>query len=82
MKHSRFVYDISEPITPEQQLTLVLPPQSFHLIPNLKYRNFMNIYPQFYPKKFSVHSLGKKWIYECESNIPILSTEFIRKILV
>ena len=81
MKYSRFVYDHTLPITPEQQLTLVLPPESVHLIPNVKYQQFHKLYPQYYPTKFGVHSLGKKWIYECESNIPILTTKFIRLML-
>jgi 5'-3' exonuclease len=82
MKYERFVYEHTTPITPEQQLTLVLPPESFHLNPNKKYTLFPTMYPQFYPKKFGVHSLGKKWIYECESNIPVLPSKFIRLMLV
>lgn len=77
-----FSYTNEPPITPEQQLALVLPPQSYHLNPNAKYKDFPKMYPQFYPQKFGVHSLGKKWIYECESNIPILTTKFIRLMLV
>ena len=78
----RFVYNHELPITPEQQLVLVLPPQSYNLIPNTKYQEFLNKYPQFFPSRFGVHSLGKKWIYECESNIPIISSKFLRKILI
>ena len=77
-----FSYTNELPITPEQQLVLVLPPHSFHLNPNDKYKLFPEKFPQFYPTKFGVHSLGKKWIYECESNIPIVTTKFIRLILV
>jgi len=78
----RFVYKYELPISPEQQLVLVLPPNSYTLIPNIKYQKFLNKYPQFFPSRFGVHSLGKKWIYECESDIPIISSEFLRKILV
>jgi 5'-3' exonuclease len=78
----RFVYDHQLPIKPEQQLVLVLPPQSFHLIQDVKYRNFLHTHPHYYPSKFGVHSLGKKWIYECESNIPIISSKLLRKILI
>jgi len=79
---TKFIYNHELPISPEQQLVLVLPPQSFHLNPNIKYRDFVKKYPQFYPSKFGVHSLGKKWIYECESNIPIVSSKFIRKMVI
>ena len=75
-------YNKAEPLTPEQQLVLVLPIESFNLIPNQKYKTFPSRFPQYYPSKFSVHSLGKKWIYECESNIPMLTSKFLRKILV
>jgi len=77
-----FNYNYQPPIKPEQQLVMVLPPHSYNLITNSEYKKFLHNYPQFYPKKFGVHSLGKKWIYECESNIPIISTKFLRRILV
>ena len=75
------VYTIQKPIEPEQQLALVLPPYSYNLITNRKYKDFPIKYPQYFPKSFGVHSLGKKWIYECESNIPIFSSKFLRAIL-
>ena len=75
------VYDIQNPITPEQQLALVLPIHSYNLIPEIKYKDIPKKYPFLFPRKFSVHSLGKKWIYECESNIPTFSTRFLRKII-
>lgn len=74
-------YTINEYIEPEQQLALVLPVQSYNLIENKLYKEFPKMYPQFYPDKFGFHSLGKKWFYECESNIPIFSTRFLRVVL-
>jgi 5'-3' exonuclease len=75
-----FPYTFTEPIEPEQQLVLVLPLHSYNLIQNPKYKNFPTRFPQFFPTKFKVHSLGKKWIYECESDIPIITSKFLRKI--
>lgn len=69
-------------IEPEQQLALVLPVKSYGLIQNPIYKKFPTLYPQYFPNQFGFHSLGKKWFYECESNIPIFSTKFLRKILV
>ena len=74
-------YTINKYIEPEQQLAIVLPIQSYHLIENNLYKEFPKMYPQFYPDKFGFHSLGKKWFYECESNIPIFSTRFLRVVL-
>jgi hypothetical protein len=42
---------------------------------------FVSKYPEYFPDKFGVHSLGKKWIYECESDIPVFSSKFLRKIV-
>lgn len=74
-------YNIQKPLEPEQQLAIVLPPESYHLITNPKYKNFPTLYPQFYPIKFGFHSLGKKWFYECESEIPIFSSAVLRSLL-
>lgn len=74
-------YTISNYIEPEQQLALVLPVQSYNLIENKLYKQFPTLYPQYYPDKFGFHSLGKKWFYECESNIPIFSTKFLKNVL-
>jgi 5'-3' exoribonuclease 1 len=74
-------YTISKYIEPEQQLAIVLPIQSYNLIENSLYKEFPKMYPQFYPDEFGFHSLGKKWFYECESNIPIFSTKFLRAVL-
>ena len=76
-------YDIKPPITPEQQLVIVLPVNSYNLVPNnfVSYKQIPTKYPYLFPKKFGVHSLGKKWIYECESNIPTFSSKFLRKII-
>lgn len=79
MKYSRFVYDHQLPLKPQQQLVLVLPVESFNLIVNESYKKFPTQFPQYYPSKFGVHSLGKKFMYECESDIPVLSSKFIRK---
>jgi 5'-3' exonuclease len=79
MNEINIVYDIQPAITPEQQLSIVLPPHSYNLINNEKYKKFLVKYAQYFPTNFNVHSLGKKWIYECESNIPILSSKILRK---
>ena len=74
------VYKFEDPLTPEQQLALVLPIQSYNLITNSKYKLFPQKYPQFYPRSFGFHSLGKKWFYECESNIPIFTSKLMRSL--
>ena len=74
-------YRLEKWLEPEQQLAIVLPVQSYNLITDIIYKQFPVKYPQFYPISFGFHSLGKKWFYECESNIPIFSSKFLRSIV-
>jgi len=74
-------YRLEKWLEPEQQLALVLPVQSYNLITNQLYKQFPQKYPQYFPSSFGFHSLGKKWFYECESNIPVFPSRFLRKIL-
>ena len=58
-------------ILPVEQLCLVLPPASWHLIPSAKHRTLMAKAPYLFPKEFGFCSLGKRWFWECEAKIPI-----------
>jgi 5'-3' exoribonuclease 2 len=58
-------------ILPVEQLSLVLPPSSWHLIPSAKHRLLMMKAPYLFPKDFGFCSLGKRWFWECEAKIPI-----------
>jgi 5'-3' exonuclease len=59
-------------IQPTEQLALVLPLDSWHLLPPscpqriLPYRA-----PHLFPTEFSFHSVGKRFFWECEAMIPI-----------
>ena len=74
-------FEYNEYIEPEQQLALVLPVQSYNLIQNLVYKMFPIRFPHLFPTKFGFHSIGKKFFYECESNIPAFTTRFLRTII-
>jgi len=58
-------------ILPVEQLCLVLPPASWHLIPSAKHQMLMAKAPYLFPKEFGFCSLGKRWFWECEAKIPI-----------
>jgi 5'-3' exonuclease len=58
-------------ILPVEQLSLVLPPSSIHLIPSAKHQLLMAKAPYLFPKEFGFCSLGKRWFWECEALIPI-----------
>jgi 5'-3' exonuclease len=68
-------------IKPVEQLTLVLPLESWALIPPCSERNLPNLAPQFYPSQFSFESVGKRYFWECESMIPLPSILEIKEII-
>jgi 5'-3' exonuclease len=63
----------AEDIRPVEQLTLVLPLESWSLIPSCKEKQFPSLAPQFYPAAFSFESVGKRFFWECETQIPMPS---------
>ena len=75
------VYTIQPPLSPEQQLAIVLPIQSYGLLQDQALKKIPATYPQYYPRAFGYSSLGKKWFYECESSIPIFPSSLLRGIL-
>ena len=68
-------------IKPVEQLALVLPLESWSLIPPCPERYLPNLAPQFYPSQFSFESVGKRYFWECESMIPLLSILEIKEII-
>ena len=60
-------------IRPVQQLALVLPLESWSLIPSCQEKQFATKAPWFFPKVFEFESVGKRFFWECEAQIPIPS---------
>lgn len=69
------------PIQPEEQLAMVLPLESWGLIRNSKLRTLPSEAPQFWPAKFGFLSLGRRYLWECEALVPVLTAARIRHIL-
>ena len=65
-------------IQPQEQLSLVLPLESWSLIRNPVLKSVPNQAPQFWPRTFTFSTLGKRWMWECPPRIPIMS---IRRLL-
>ena len=61
----------AEDIQPVEQLALVLPLESWHLIPACKAKNFPTLAPQYFPASFHFESVGKRFFWECEALIPM-----------
>jgi len=69
-------------ILPVEQLCLVLPPASWHLIPSAKHRGLMKNAPWLFPKEFHFCSLGKRWFWECEAKIPVPSIQEVKMLVI
>jgi 5'-3' exonuclease len=68
-------------ILPVEQLCLVLPLSSWNLIPSAKHRGLISRAPYLFPKSFSFGSVGKRWFWECEPQIPIPSIYQVKALL-
>jgi 5'-3' exonuclease len=64
---------------PQEQLAMVLPLESWGLIRNPKLRSLPALAPQMWPRKFGFFSLGRKWMWECEARIPVLTAGRLRE---
>lgn len=68
-------------IRPVEQLALVLPLESWSLIPNGPEKMLPVLAPQFYPSAFTFESAGKRYFWECESMIPLPSILEVKEII-
>ena len=69
------------PPSAAEQLALVLPPESYWLIPKCIERNFLVKAPEYFPKQWSYFHLGKRHFWECEAHIPIPTIRQLRKLV-
>jgi 5'-3' exonuclease len=68
-------------LEPQQQLSMVLPYESWGLIRNLALKVLPTVAPAFWPNSFDFESLGKRWLWECYPRIPILVPARLRSLL-
>lgn len=69
---------LREALKPKEQLTLVLPLSSWSLLLKTEYRKLPSMIPQFWPQGFAFESFGKRFGWECEPMIPMLTPERLR----
>jgi 5'-3' exonuclease len=73
------VPDAARPaLTPKEQLAMVLPASSYHLLPP-EYKALCARNPWAFPVAWPVHSLGRRFLWECEPVIPLVSPTQIRR---
>ena len=73
----------SDSVGPEEQeqLAMVLPLSSWGLIRDSKLKTLPYLLPQFWPLQFKFFSAGRKWLWECEALVPVLTAGRLRHIL-
>ena len=72
---------VSSPLAPQEQLAIVLPMSSWGLVRRADLRALPAKAPAFWPTHFGFFSAGKRWMWECEAEVPILSMERLRGLL-
>jgi len=69
---------VREPLKPKEQLALVLPLSSWGLLLNSEFRSLPTAIPQYWPRSFRLETFGKRFGWECEPMIPMLSPARLR----
>jgi 5'-3' exonuclease len=71
----------SSPVAPQEQLAMVLPIESWWLVRNPKLRALPLKAPVFWPTSFGFFSAGRRWLWECEPEIPVIGVERLRQLM-
>jgi 5'-3' exonuclease len=70
----------NNPINPLSQLIMVLPIESYGLLPsNKRQLPFKN--PEYFPKSWTFFSAGRRMLWECEPMIPMLPFSVVKSFL-
>jgi len=64
-------------LQPQEQLAMVLPQSSFHLLPK-RFQDLPQKYPYAWPSQWSVYSFGRRFLWECEPEIPLITPQQMR----
>lgn len=64
-------------VTPTQQLAMVLPETSFHLLPK-ELQTLPKMYPHAFPCDWAYYSFGRRFMWECEPLIPLIQPNQIK----
>ena len=67
--------------SPQEQLSMVLPLASWGLIRDKQLRSLPALCPQMWPANFTFFSAGRKWLWECEALVPVLTAARVREVL-
>jgi 5'-3' exonuclease len=65
----------TKPVAPQEQLAMVLPMDSWWLLREPRLRSLPARLPAYWPRQFGFFSVGRRWLWECEAQLPILTPE-------
>jgi len=69
-------------LKPQEQLSLVLPMESWWLIRDVRLKALPSQMQYMWKKPVHFHSLGKRWLWECHPDIPIIIPARLRAALL
>jgi 5'-3' exonuclease len=69
---------LREPLKPQEQLALVLPISSWGLLLKTPFRDLPAKMPQYWPQGFGFETFAKRFGWECEPMIPMLTPARLR----
>ena len=64
---------VTLPVAPQEQLAMVLPMDSWWLVREPRLRALPATLPAYWPARFGFFSVGRRWLWECEAEIPVLT---------
>jgi 5'-3' exonuclease len=69
---------VTPPVAPQEQLAMVLPMDSWWLVRDPMLMAVPSKLPAYWPKRFGFFSVGRRWLWECEAELPILTAARLR----
>lgn len=69
---------VTSPVAPQEQLAMVLPMDSWWLVRDAKLRALPGKLPAYWPSQFGFFSVGRRWLWECEAEIPVLTAQRLK----
>lgn len=70
---------VTAPVAPQEQLAMVLPMDSWGLVRDPRLRALPGKLPAYWPAHFGFFSVGRRWLWECEAEVPILTAARLLK---
>jgi hypothetical protein len=77
-RHTLTAPDVTLPVAPQEQLAMVLPLESWSLVRDPILRTLPSRASAMWPSAFGFFSMGRRWMWECEAEIPVICVERLR----